>query len=68
MPAPSQIIVETFTSNVLRQNPLGDPHIRRIPVYLPPDYDENNTRYPVVYLLTGFAGRGTVMMNDSVSK
>jgi enterochelin esterase family protein len=62
----STIIVETLASNVLRQNPLGDPHIRRMPVYLPPGYHNNDTRYPVVYLLTGFAGRGTLMVNDSI--
>jgi len=66
MLTPGKIVIETFTSDVLRHNPLGDPHVRRIPVYLPPGYDESDTRYPVVYLLTGFAGRGTVMMNDSV--
>jgi enterochelin esterase family protein len=66
MPTPSKINLETFTSTVLCHNPLGDPYIRNVPVYLPPGYDETDTRYPVVYLLTGFAGRGTVMMNDSV--
>ena len=66
MPTPSKIVLETFTSDALRHNPLGDPHVRRIPVYLPPNYDEDDTRYPVIYLLSGFAGRGTVMMNDLV--
>jgi enterochelin esterase-like enzyme len=66
MTAPSHIKIETITSEVLRHNPLGDPHVRRVPVYLPPGYNESNNRYPVVYLLTGFAGRGTVMLNNSV--
>ncbi len=65
MPTKSKVIIETVTSEVLRDNPLGDPHQRRVPVYLPPAYDDSRTRYPVVYLLTGFTGRGTFMLNDS---
>ncbi|MBN1221456.1 MAG: esterase [Anaerolineae bacterium] len=61
----SKVVVETITSEVLRPNPLGDPYLRRVPVYLPPGYAESNARYPVVYLLTGFTGRGTFMLNDS---
>jgi enterochelin esterase-like enzyme len=63
--ANSKVIIETITSQVLHHNALGDPHLRRIPVYLPPGYDESKIRYPVVYLLTGFTGRGTFMLNDA---
>jgi S-formylglutathione hydrolase FrmB len=45
-----------FTSQALRGNPLGDPHVRRIPVYLPPSYPEK--RYPVHVVLSGFGGTG----------
>ena len=65
MAVSSQIILEEITSDVLRNNPLGDPHIRHVPVYLPPGYEQSDRRYPVVYLLTGFTGRGTFMLNDS---
>jgi S-formylglutathione hydrolase FrmB len=65
MSAQSRIINEEFSSDLLRNNPLGDSSIRRMPVYLPPDYDEGEGRYPVVYLLTGFTGRGTLLLNDS---
>jgi enterochelin esterase family protein len=61
----SKIIVETVTSEALRNNPLGDPYQRRLPVYLPPGYDDGRSRYPVVYLLAGFTGRGAFMLNDS---
>lgn len=27
-------------SALLRANPLGDPHVRAFPVYLPPGYDD----------------------------
>lgn len=65
MSTQSQVVVETIISQVLRNNPLGDSPIRRAPVYLPPGYEETETRYPVVYLLTGFTGRGTFLLNDS---
>ncbi len=68
--APPEGTVEyvRFESRVLRGNPLGDPHIRTVPVYLPAGYDEaKNARraYPVVYILAGFTGRGTMLLNDS---
>jgi enterochelin esterase family protein len=49
-----------FESRVLRDNPLGDPHVRRTPVYLPPSYPKK--RYPVYYMLTGFTGFGELMI------
>jgi enterochelin esterase family protein len=55
-----------FESAVLRGNPAGDPHVRRVPVYLPPSYDlEPARRFPVVSVLTGFTGRGRMLLNDS---
>lgn len=65
MTSKSQIIIETITSDVLHDNPLGDPFVRQVPVYLPPGYQASNIRYPTVYLLTGFTGRGRFMLNDS---
>ncbi len=53
-------------SNILKDNPLGDPSKRELYVYLPPDYDaESDKKFPVVYCLTGFTGRGKMMLNDS---
>ncbi|MEZ5346178.1 MAG: alpha/beta hydrolase-fold protein [Pyrinomonadaceae bacterium] len=52
-------------SNALINNPLGDPHVRDLYVYLPPDYDQNDKNYPVVFCLAGFTGRGKMMLNDS---
>jgi enterochelin esterase-like enzyme len=66
MPISSRINIESITSDVLRDNPLGDPYTRQVPVYLPPGYDDNDTNYPLVYLLTGFTGRGTLLLNDAV--
>ena len=61
----SQVIIETVESQVLKNNPLGDPHTRRVPVYLPPGYDTSSARYPVVYVFTGFTGRGIFLLNES---
>jgi S-formylglutathione hydrolase FrmB len=54
-------------SEVLRGNPLGDKHERELYVYLPPQYEEHDgeKRFPVVYCLTGFTGRGKMLLNDS---
>ncbi len=59
------VMIETIASEVLRGNPLGDPFVRRVPIYLPPDYHAGDTRYPVVFVLTGFTGRGVMLLNDA---
>ena len=60
-----RVEITRFTSEVLRDNPLGDPHLRRVPVYLPPSYDASTRRYPVIFVLTGFTGRGRMLLNDN---
>jgi enterochelin esterase family protein len=60
---PTQVIVESFTSRVLADNPLGDPATRQLPIILPPDYESSGKRYPVIYGLTGFTGSGFSMLN-----
>jgi enterochelin esterase family protein len=57
------VVLEFIDSKVLRGNPLGDPHVRRVPVYLPPSYGRVAKRYPVIYLLAGFTGSGEMMQN-----
>jgi enterochelin esterase family protein len=59
-----RIAVEHIESRVLSGNPLGDPSTRELFVYLPPGYDREPSRhYPVVYCLTGFTGRGQMLLN-----
>jgi S-formylglutathione hydrolase FrmB len=54
----------TFTSDLLRDNPLGDPHERPLWVYVPPGYDEHqDTRYPTVYMIQGYTGHLTMWAN-----
>jgi enterochelin esterase family protein len=56
--------IETISSIVLKDNPLGDPRRREIPVYLPPSYGtKRGRRYPVLYYLPGFAGTGRGAVN-----
>jgi S-formylglutathione hydrolase FrmB len=61
-----QVVRERFESEVLKGNPAGDPHVRDIPVYLPPSYaTEPGRRFPVAYVLTGFTSRGRGLLNDN---
>ena len=61
-----RVVIESFTSAVLAGNPAGDPHVRRVPVYLPPAYDtEPERRFPVLHVLSGFTGRGRMLLNDN---
>jgi hypothetical protein len=57
-----RVIEITVPGVTLAGNPLNDPAERRIPVYLPPSYDEKK-RFPVIYLLAGFASTGASFMN-----
>lgn len=52
-----------YESQVLRSNPLGDPSERELWCWLPPGYD-GEQRYPVLWVLAGFTGRGRGALND----
>ena len=59
-PAGTLVVLE-HTSKILKDNPLGDPHVRKLAVWLPPQYDEGpgkRRRFPVLYDLVGFTGSG----------
>ena len=61
-----RVVLEHVESRVLKGNPAGDPHRRIVPIYLPPSYDTHpERRYPVAFVLTGFTGRGRMLLNDS---
>jgi enterochelin esterase-like enzyme len=54
----------TIDSQLLRDNPLGDPHERPIWVYLPPGYDDTPDRhYPSVYVIQGYSANVTSWAN-----
>ena len=59
------LVVLEHTSKILKDNPLGDPHVRKLAVWLPPQYDEGagRRRFPVLYDLVGFTGSGLAHTN-----
>src|SRR5256885_438488 len=44
-------------SEVLKDNALGDPHVRPLWVYVPPGYDDSDGRYPSIYVIQGLTGQ-----------
>jgi S-formylglutathione hydrolase FrmB len=49
-----KLVIEMIFSSSLKGNPGGEDPIRRVSVYLPPDYENSDKHYPVVYFLHGF--------------
>jgi enterochelin esterase-like enzyme len=63
-----RVVVLEHESKLLEGNPLGDPHGRKLHVWLPPQYDEGATRgrgrrFPVLFDLVGFTGSGAAHLN-----
>ena len=63
--SPGTLVVLEHTSKLLKGNPLGDPHVRKLGVWLPPQYDEGGgrRRFPVFYDMVGFTGTGLAHCN-----
>ena len=54
----------TITSELLRDNPLGDPYERPLWVYVPPGYESDELqRYPSVYVIMGYTGHVAMWRN-----
>ncbi len=62
----SSITIEmpVLESRALADNPIDDPANRVLPVLLPPDYADSSRRYPVIVGLTGFTGKGIMLLNE----
>jgi enterochelin esterase-like enzyme len=59
-----KIVVHSHESAILRSNPLNDPHTRDIIVYLPPEYSRSYSKgYITVFVLAGFGGNGSSILN-----
>jgi hypothetical protein len=61
--ASGTVVVLEHTSKVLADNPLGDPHVRKLAVWLPAQYDAGagagrGPRFPVLCDMVGFTGSG----------
>jgi S-formylglutathione hydrolase FrmB len=55
---------DLIDSELLRGNPLGDPHERPLLVYVPPGYEAApDRRYPSVYVIQGYTGQVTAWRN-----
>jgi len=62
-PAGTVVVLE-HVSAILKGNPLRDPHVRKLAVWLPPQYDgSGNRRFPVLYDFVGFTGTGLSHLN-----
>jgi enterochelin esterase family protein len=57
-----ELTLESFHSHCLEGNPLGDPAVRTIPVYLPEGYSAA-TGYPLLVILAGFTGSSLTHLN-----
>jgi Putative esterase len=63
-PLAGRLEEHAFTSAALRGNPLRDPDVRPLWVYVPPGYDDDpGRRYPSVYVLQGFTGHVAMWRN-----
>src|SRR5216117_413281 len=62
-PAGTLLVLE-HDSKILKDNPWRDAHVRKLGVWLPPQYDEGGKRrFPVLYDLVGFTGSGLAHAN-----
>lgn len=58
------VVIHRFESKVLKSNPLRDPYVRDVAVYLPPGYTRSSSRgYVTVFGLVGFGGTGRSIFN-----
>ena len=58
------ITVHKHDSKILKSNPLRDPHLRDLIIYLPPEYTKSSSRgYIAVLGLVGFGGQGKMLLN-----
>lgn len=58
------VVTHRFTSKVLKANPLKDPYIRDLAVYLPPGYTSGSSKgYVTLIGLSGFGGTGRMAFN-----
>ena len=58
-----RVITLEHSSGILKGNPLRDPHVRPLDVWLPPQYDQGagrgrGKRFPVLFDLVGYTGSG----------
>ncbi|TLF46332.1 alpha/beta hydrolase [Maribacter aurantiacus] len=55
-----KVVLDSIYSKNL-ENDFGENPTRKVSVYLPPNYDGSETRYPVIYFLHGFLNDNSLM-------
>jgi predicted alpha/beta superfamily hydrolase len=58
-----KVVRRAFVATSLQNNQAGEDPLRQLSVYLPPDYEKGTQRYPVIYVLHGYGGTDSLMMN-----
>jgi len=59
-----KLVVHTLKSTLLKSNPLKDPYVREVIIYLPPGYSQSYSKgYVTVFGLAGFGGNGKMLLN-----
>lgn len=53
-----QLLTLEYESRILADNPLGDPHVRRFPVWVPSSRAGRRARLPVLFCLAPYTGSG----------
>ena len=61
---PGTLVVLELHSRILKGNPLGDPHVRRLGVWLPPGYDHSARPAPAQAALRIAAARARSRANS----
>jgi enterochelin esterase-like enzyme len=58
------ILIRHFPSDILKGNPLNDPHSRELVIYLPPNYKASNSRgYVTIFCLPGYGSPARAILN-----
>ncbi len=57
--AKGSLVQFEIDSEILKDNPLKDPHVRTVYVYLPADYESAGVDLPVMYYLAAYTNSGT---------
>jgi enterochelin esterase-like enzyme len=59
-----KVEVHRYESSALKSNPLNDPNVRDVIIYLPPGYTSSYSHgYVAVFGLVGFGGQGKMLLN-----
>ncbi|MEP7141307.1 MAG: alpha/beta hydrolase [Ferruginibacter sp.] len=56
-------VIRTIIASKYLQNSGGENPNRKVSIYLPPNYDSSDQRYPVIYYLHGFMGTDSINPN-----